>query len=196
MILIIDNYDSFTYNLYQAFLSLTKTVKVLRNDAISLQAIRDMAPLGIILSPGPGHPKDAGICVALIQELSQDIPILGICLGHQAIGFSFGAEVNRAKKVLHGKKSLIFHRRSVLFRGVSLPFEGGRYHSLAITKETLPKTLRIDAEDVEGSIMAISHETRPLFGLQFHPESILTVEGGKIMKNFVEFCETKRGYAH
>lgn len=188
MILLIDNYDSFTYNLYQVLSTLKEDVKVVRNDQISVAEIETMNLKGIVISPGPGRPEDAGICIELIQKLGKTIPILGVCLGHQAIGCAFGAQVVPSVRILHGKESLIFHYRSVLFQGVSLPFKAGRYHSLIVDRKDLPDSLQVEAEDPQGNIMALSHKTLPIFGLQFHPESILTLEGQKIIENFLQFC--------
>lgn len=186
MILLIDNYDSFTHNLYQAFAMQGEKVHIVRNDKITLSQIEEMPVKGIVLSPGPGRPEDAGICIEVIQKLGHKIPILGVCLGHQAIGVAFGGEVNRASHILHGKESLIFHYRTPLFKGVSLPFKAGRYHSLIVDK--ISPELRVDAEDESGSVMALSHRQFPIFGLQFHPESILTPEGNKIIHNWRLLC--------
>lgn len=191
MILIIDNYDSFTYNLYQALAVVTPDVQVVRNDEISIEQIEKLKPSGIILSPGPGHPENAGICIDVIKKLGKNIPILGVCLGHQAIGAAFGGVVNRATYALHGKQTLLFHNRSTLFHGISLPFQAGRYHSLIIEKISLPSELNIDAEDAEGNIMAISHREYPIYGVQFHPESILTPDGEHILNNFLNLCLKK-----
>ncbi len=188
MILIIDNYDSFTYNLYQAVAVMASEVEVVRNDEITIEQILKLKPDGIILSPGPGYPGKAGICIDVIKQLGQQIPILGVCLGHQAIGMAFGGIVSRAPHALHGKQTLLFHNRSQLFNGISLPFEAGRYHSLIVEKENLPHELNIDALDANGNIMALSHREYPIFGVQFHPESILTPEGNGILKNFLDFC--------
>ena len=188
MILIIDNYDSFTYNLYQAIAVISNEVKVIRNDAITIDEIRQLKPSGIILSPGPGHPEQAGICLDVIKQLGQEFPILGVCLGHQAIGMAFGGIVGRASEPLHGKDSLVFHNRGKLFKQVHLPFKAGRYHSLIVERNNFPLDLVIDAEDVKGNIMALSHRHYPIYGVQFHPESILTPEGVQILKNFVELC--------
>jgi anthranilate synthase component 2 len=185
MILIIDNYDSFTYNLYQSIAVMTPDVQVVRNDEITTEQVRQLKPSGIILSPGPGYPANAGICIELIQKLGKEIPILGVCLGHQAIGEAFGGVINRATTALHGKPTLLFHNRSVLFQNVHLPFMAGRYHSLIIEKISFPSELSIDAEDAQGNIMAISHREFPIFGVQFHPESILTPEGDQVLKNFI-----------
>ncbi len=192
MILLIDNYDSFTYNLFQAFAVLQEQIRIERNDRISIEEIEKMDLKGIVLSPGPGRPEDAGICIEAIQKLGHKIPIFGVCLGHQAIGIAFGGKVARATRILHGKDSLIFHNDSDLFRGVSLSFTAGRYHSLIVEREGLPDELRVDAEDPDGCIMALSHQTRPIFGLQFHPESVMTSEGPKIIKNFVDYCNARK----
>lgn len=186
MIVLIDNYDSFTYNLYQSLAVLHREIHVVRNDQISLEEIAALDVAGFVLSPGPGRPEEAGICMELIKKFGSQIPLLGICLGHQAIGAAFGAQVGPAEEIVHGKESLIFHRRGPLFKGVSLPFKAGRYHSLIVETKGLPEALVVEAEDAAGCIMALSHHTSPLFGLQFHPESILTPEGQKILKNFVE----------
>lgn len=189
MILIIDNYDSFTYNLYQAVAEINPEVKVVRNDAITVAEIKKINPNGIILSPGPGYPDKAGICIDIVQKLGQNTPILGVCLGHQAIGMAFGGIVNRAAHAVHGKQTLLFHNRSLLFNDIGLPFEAGRYHSLIVEKVSLPQVLNIDAEDADGNIMAMSHREYPIFGVQFHPESILTPQGNNILKNFLDFCD-------
>lgn len=189
MILIIDNYDSFTYNLYQAFATLHSDVRVIRNDKITIAEIKQLAPQGIVLSPGPGNPTQAGICMDVVKQLGGQIPILGVCLGHQAIGAAFGAKVDLAPEPLHGKESLIFHNRGKLFKNVHLPFKAARYHSLIVESENLPNELVIEAEDIQGNIMSLSHRSLPIYGVQFHPESILTPEGEQIMKNFVEICE-------
>ncbi len=192
MILLIDNYDSFTYNLYQGFVIAGADVKVVRNDAISIKEIEELRNLqGIILSPGPGHPTDAGICIEVIQQLGHKIPVFGVCLGHQAIGAAFGGTVDLADKVMHGKSSLIFHNRNKLFAKVHLPFQAARYHSLVVKKNDLPTVLSVEAEDVDGNIMALSHREYPIYGVQFHPESILTPEGQQIINSFVEICNAK-----
>jgi anthranilate synthase component 2 len=192
MLLLIDNYDSFTYNLYQALSLLHEEVKVIRNDQMSVEEIVSLENLeGIIVSPGPGTPEEAGICIETIQRLGEKVPILGVCLGHQAIGAAFGATIQRAEIMMHGKDSLIFHHRKHLFQGMPLPFKAGRYHSLIVSKNNLPSTLDIDAEDVAGEIMALSHSSLPIFGVQFHPESILTPQGMILLKNFVNLCLIK-----
>lgn len=187
MLLIIDNYDSFTYNLYQAIATETENVKVACNDQITLEEIEKLHPKGIVISPGPGRPESAGICIEVVQKLGLKIPILGVCLGHQAIGCAFGAKITQSQDIVHGKQSLIFHNRERLFKGMPLPFKAGRYHSLRVEK--LPIELVIDAETPDGLIMAIHHKEYPVFGVQFHPESILTPEGKTIIQNFLEICK-------
>ena len=192
MILLIDNYDSFTYNLYQALTISGAEVQVVRNDALNLAEIEALANLqGILISPGPGHPEQAGVCISVIQKLGSKIPILGVCLGHQAIGVAFGGTVDLAPQVMHGKASAIFHRRGKLFKNVHLPFQAARYHSLIVKKMDFPAQLQIEAEDAQGNIMALAHRHYPIFGVQFHPESILTPEGQQIITNFVELCHAK-----
>lgn len=191
MILLIDNYDSFTYNLYQAFVVAGAEVEVVRNDKITLSEIQNLSNLeGVVLSPGPGHPHQAGICIDVIKTFGSHVPIFGVCLGHQAIGAAFGGTVDLADRVLHGKPSLIFHNRGVLFKQVHLPFTAARYHSLVVKKFDLPTVLSVEAEDAEGNIMALAHREYPIFGVQFHPESILTPEGQQIVNNFVEYCKS------
>lgn len=185
MILLIDNYDSFTYNLYQ-YLGEFENIKVFRNDEISVNEIVKMNPQKIVISPGPKTPDDAGICIEIIKNFYKTIPILGICLGHQCIGKAFGGEIVYAKQLCHGKTSFVNHNKKGLFSGLQTPIKAARYHSLAINKETLSKDFEITAETEDGEIMAISHKKYPLYGLQFHPESIYTKEGMKIIKNFVK----------
>lgn len=187
MILIIDNYDSFTYNLYQAIAS-ERDVCVFRNDQITLEEIEKMAPEGIVLSPGPGRPEEAGICIDIIKKFGPKIPILGVCLGHQAIGIAYGGTVKRSGEILHGKSSLVFHKRRGLFKKMPLPFSAARYHSLLVVKETLPDTLQIEAETADGLIMGLKAKDHPVYGVQFHPESILTPEGQTLIENFLEIC--------
>lgn len=186
MILLIDNYDSFTHNLFQMIAQLHSNVKVVRNDKITLKQIAELAPRAIVLSPGPGRPEDAGICVDLIRAFAPTTPILGVCLGAQSMGVAFGGKVVSAPQILHGKKSPIFHRRQGLFKGCRLPFNAGRYHSLVVDRESLPSCLSIEGEDALGVIMAIQHREFLCYGVQFHPESILT-EGGELMiRNFLK----------
>jgi anthranilate synthase/aminodeoxychorismate synthase-like glutamine amidotransferase len=185
MILVIDNYDSFTYNLVQYLGEMGQTLKVFRNDKISLEAIRKLKPNYIIISPGPGSPKDAGISKAVIKEFGGKIPILGVCLGHQCIGEVFGAKIVRAKRIMHGKTSRIYHNKRDIFKGLKNPFAATRYHSLIIKKTTLPKSIEITAKTKQNEIMAVQHKKYPIFGVQFHPESILTEDGKKLLKNFL-----------
>ncbi|MCA1062984.1 aminodeoxychorismate/anthranilate synthase component II (plasmid) [Cytobacillus spongiae] len=186
MILLIDNYDSFTYNLYQYIEELGEDVLVKRNDEITLEEIKKLNPSGIILSPGPGKPENSGVCIPIIQNLHASVPILGVCLGHQAIGTVFGATIEIAGKVMHGKTSLIKHSGGGLFDYLPQPLEVMRYHSLVIKKGTLPPPLETVAMAMDdGEIMAIKHMKHPLFGVQFHPESIGTKTGKKIIQNFI-----------
>jgi len=186
MILMIDNYDSFTYNLVQYLGSLGADVKVFRNDKITLSAIKKLRPEKIVISPGPGRPEDAGISTKVIKEFSGKLPILGVCLGHQAIGYSYQGRIVIAGRLMHGKTSLIYHNRQTIFKGVPNPFEATRYHSLLIEKKTLPSCLEITAWTKDGEIMGIKHKDYPLWGVQFHPESILTKSGMDILKNFLK----------
>lgn len=185
MILMIDNYDSFTYNLVQYLQQLGAEVLVRRNDEISVEEIEDLSPEAIFLSPGPCSPKEAGVTVDVIRHFYRSIPIMGVCLGHQAIGYAFGAEVVRADRVMHGKTSPIINDGQTIFRGLPSPLTAGRYHSLIVDRESLPPCLKITAETVEGEVMGIRHETYPVEGIQFHPESILTPQGKRIIRNFL-----------
>jgi len=186
MVLIIDNYDSFTYNLYQAVGSFTTDIKVVFNDCVTIQEIETLAPSHIILSPGPGKPSDAGICKGVITHFAGKIPILGICLGHQAICEVWGATVTYAKEVLHGKKCTVhIANGNPIFRGLAPIIEAGRYHSLAALRSTLPDELLVIAETSDGEVMGVKHRVFDVFGLQFHPESILTPQGEKIIENFL-----------
>ncbi len=192
MLLIIDNYDSFTYNLYQTVAPFYKTVRVIRNDKTTIEDIKKMNPAGIILSPGPGRPENAGICVDLIREMVNSgiarIPLLGVCLGHQAITIALGGQVIQSKEICHGKDDLIFHHQAGIYHNLSSPFKAGRYHSLITERETLPSELIIDAENKHQLIMGIHHRDLPLYGVQFHPESILTPDGYLLLQNFVALC--------
>ncbi len=186
MILMIDNYDSFTYNLVQYLGELGAVVRVFRNDKITVQEIEELGPQRIVISPGPGRPEDAGICPRLIEELAGKLPILGVCLGHQAIGYVFGGRIVGAKKLMHGKTSLIYHNRKDIFKGIANPFEATRYHSLIVEKKSLPACLEITAWTKEKEIMGLKHKKYPLWGVQFHPESILTKSGKDILANFLK----------
>lgn len=185
MYLLIDNYDSFTHNLYQMISPYVEKIQIVRNDQISITQIKSLNPKGIILSPGPGTPQKASLCLDIIAYFKDKIPILGVCLGHQAIGLVFGAKIVPCFEILHGKRSKVFHQNTNLFKGLENPYLVGRYHSLCIDKDSLPQELRIDAVSESGVIMAISHTIYPCFGLQFHPESFLTVKGYKIIKKYI-----------
>jgi len=185
VILLLDNYDSFVYNLSRYVRELGEHPIVVRNDAISIDAIRALAPSHIIISPGPCTPNEAGISVDLVRELGRDTPILGVCLGHQAIGAAYGAEIVRARKPMHGKTSRIHHDGSELFAGVPSPFTATRYHSLVIAPESLPHELRVTATSEDGEIMAVAHRTDPVVGVQFHPESALTEHGYWLIDHFL-----------
>lgn len=192
MILIIDNYDSFTYNLYQGIATIYAKVCVIRNDKINIAEIKKLKPQGIILSPGPNRPEKAGICVDLVSAMAEckirPTPLLGVCLGHQAIAQAFGGDVICANDIVHGKDDLIYHHKNNLYQHLSQPFKAGRYHSLIVKRETLPRTLSIDAENQQGVIMGVHHIDLPIYGVQFHPESILTPEGQVFLRSFVGMC--------
>lgn len=187
MILVIDNYDSFTYNLVQYLGQLHDNLKVFRNDKISVSKIQQLKPQKIVISPGPGRPENAGISCELIEKLKGEIPILGVCLGHQAIGYAFGGKIIQAKKIMHGKTSMIYHDRKTIFKDVPLPFEATRYHSLVVERRSLPQSLEVIAWTKDGEIMGLKHKQFPIWGVQFHPESILTRVGLNILKNFLEY---------
>ena len=186
MILMLDNYDSFTYNLVQYFGELNAEMKVFRNDALTVSQVEHMKPEKIVISPGPGRPEDAGISVEIIQKLAGKIPILGVCLGHQAIGYAYGGKIIHARTLMHGKTSKITHDNREIFKGIEDPFEATRYHSLVIDPSTLPGELEVTATTLDDKeIMGVRHKTFPLWGVQFHPESILTKEGMNILRNFL-----------
>ncbi|MGE4354438.1 MAG: aminodeoxychorismate/anthranilate synthase component II [Oscillospiraceae bacterium] len=186
MILLIDNYDSFSYNLYQLIGTVAADIRVVRNDAMTVDEIRRLAPSHVVLSPGPGYPRDAGVCVGVVRELGAEIPILGVCLGHQAICEAFGATVSHAKKLMHGKQSdAVLDTSCPLFQNMPGHIKVARYHSLAALRDTLPGCLRVTAETDDGEVMAVMHRQFPVYGVQFHPESILTPDGLKIIKNFL-----------
>ena len=185
-ILVVDNYDSFTYNLVQYLGELGCDIQVHRNDAVSLVEISSMKPDFIVISPGPGLPSNAGISVSLVQEFAGRIPILGVCLGHQAIGEAFGAEVVRAPQLMHGKTSMIHHDNDSVLSNLPNPFEATRYHSLIVRREDLPDCLLVNAWTEDGVIMGLRHREYDLFGVQFHPESVMTREGMKILENFLQ----------
>lgn len=186
MILMLDNYDSFTYNLVQYFGELHADMKVFRNDALTVSQVEHMNPEKIVISPGPGRPEDAGISVEIIQKLAGKIPILGVCLGHQAIGYAYGGKIIHARTLMHGKTSKITHDNREIFKSIENPFEATRYHSLVIDPTTLPEELEVTATTTgDKEIMGVRHKKFPLWGVQFHPESILTKEGMNILRNFL-----------
>ena len=184
LMVVIDNYDSFTYNLVQYLGILGAKLAVFRNDEIDLAGLDALQPSHLIISPGPCSPKEAGISVAAIQHFAGRIPILGVCLGHQSLGEAFGARVIRAPRLMHGKTSLVYHDGRDIFQGIPSPFEATRYHSLIVERETLPECLEVSAQTAVGEIMGLRHKQQAIFGVQFHPESILTLEGMNILRNF------------
>lgn len=186
MILLIDNYDSFTYNLFHYLGELGANLQVFRNDKISLEEIEELMPEKIVISPGPCTPKEAGISCDVIRRFGEKTPILGVCLGHQCIGAAFGGEIIRAPSIMHGKLSEIFHDSKTIFQSLKNPFPGMRYHSLVIDPNRLPSELSISARTSDGVIMGVRHRSYPIEGVQFHPESILTEEGKKLLKNFLD----------
>ena len=194
-ILIIDNYDSFTFNLVQLFGQIGQELQVIRNDAMDVAGIRALQPLGLVISPGPGTPADAGICRQAILELHSEIPIFGVCLGHQCIGEVFGGRVVRAPVPMHGKTSAVTHQGGGLLKGLPSPLTATRYHSLMVEEATFPETLEIDARADDGTIMALHHRHRPVFGIQFHPESVMTEQGEEIVRNFLQSCGAKEAKA-
>ncbi|MCX5827034.1 MAG: aminodeoxychorismate/anthranilate synthase component II [Deltaproteobacteria bacterium] len=193
MILMIDNYDSFTYNLVQYLQQMGREVAVYRNDEITVTEIENMEIEAIFLSPGPCSPREAGVTVDIIRRFHETIPIMGVCLGHQAIGFAFGGEVVRADKVMHGKSSPIRNDGQTIFQGLPDPFTAGRYHSLIVKRDTLPSCLEVSAETEEGEIMGLRHREYPVEGIQFHPESILTPQGKRIIRNFLNLVDNGEG---
>jgi anthranilate synthase/aminodeoxychorismate synthase-like glutamine amidotransferase len=192
-ILVVDNYDSFTFNLVQYLGELGARVEVFRNDAIDVAGIRERRPDGLLLSPGPCSPNEAGVTVEAIRALAGQLPVLGVCLGHQAIGQAFGGRVVRAKAVVHGKASPVRHRGQGVFSGLPSPFAAGRYHSLAVERESLPRMLAVTASTEDGTIMGLRHRTLDVEGVQFHPESILTEHGRPLLSNWLVRCGARRG---
>jgi anthranilate synthase component 2 len=186
MILLIDNYDSFTFNLYQYMGIFTQDIKVVRNDEITIEEIKGLSPERIVLSPGPKSPKEAGICMDVVKEFYDKVPILGICLGHQCIGEAFGGTVSYAKELYHGRQSQIRHDGTGIFEGIPSPVKVARYHSLAVQRDDLPECLTVTAETDDGEIMAVKHVRYPVVGLQFHPESIYTEHGKRMVENFLK----------
>jgi anthranilate synthase component 2 len=195
-VLVIDNYDSFTYNLVQELAELGAEPTVVRNDAWTLDQVREFAPDGIVISPGPGTPEkptDVGISNDVIRELGPTIPLLGVCLGHQCIGYVFGGRIVRAPELVHGKTSQIYHRGEGVMDGLPIPFEATRYHSLVVERSSLPHELKVTAETGDELVMAVRHRTMPIEGVQFHPESVLTIEGMEILRNFLGRCAQPAG---
>ena len=184
-ILLIDNYDSFTYNLVQAFAAQGAEVLVYRNDAIDAESALAIAPTHLVISPGPGRPEDAGVSLAMIEVFADQVPMLGVCLGHQCLVSHFGGDIVRAERLMHGKTSMVKHDSRTIFAGLSEPFEAGRYHSLCANHDSLPECLELTAQTGRGEIMGVRHRELPLEGVQFHPESVLTPEGDKLMNNFI-----------
>jgi anthranilate synthase component 2 len=200
MLLMIDNYDSFTFNLVQYFGELGEDVRVIRNDEMTLPALRALRPSAIVISPGPGTPDDAGVSLEILQRLGGEVPVFGVCLGHQSIGQAFGGKVIRAKQIMHGKTSLIHHAGKGVFAGLPVPFEATRYHSLVVEQSSLPDCLEVTAwtEHADGSldeIMGLRHRTLPVEGVQFHPESILTEHGHDLLRNFLAGAGARAGDA-
>lgn len=193
MIVLVDNYDSFSYNLFQLVGAIEPDIRVIRNDAMTVAEIEALAPEAVILSPGPGRPEDAGVCVEAARTLGQRIPLLGVCLGHQAICTAWGATVSYAKELMHGKQSdTAFDRTSPLFAGLPETAPVARYHSLAAVEETIPDCLRVTARTTDGEVMAVQHTDHPIFGVQFHPESIMTPDGKTMLNNFVQLAKQLR----
>jgi len=195
MILIIDNYDSFTYNLYQYIGEINPDVVVYRNDKISIQEIRELKPSHIVISPGPGYPKDAGITEQLIKEMYKEVPILGVCLGHQAMGEAFGGTIVHADELVHGKASDVNLGECEIFNGLPTKIKAGRYHSLVVDRKTIPDELLVTAQTDDGCIMGIKHKDYPMFGIQFHPESILTENGMEIIRNFLKLNKKENEFS-
>ena len=186
MIIVIDNYDSFTYNIVQLIGAHVRDLRVYRNDAVTIEALRQLEPGGIVLSPGPGRPEKAGICVDVVRRLGPAIPVLGVCLGHQAIGLAFGGEIVHAPELMHGKTSRILHQNDPLYCNVPSPFEATRYHSLVVSPDQFPDSLQITAQTPSGTIMGLRHRSHPITGIQYHPESILTSDGRTILTNWLD----------
>jgi anthranilate synthase component II len=192
MILVVDNYDSFTYNLVHYLAELGAETHVVRNDDLTAAEAWALKPEAVLLSPGPCSPNEAGICLSLIETAAQDMPIFGVCLGHQAMGQAFGGDVVRAKTLMHGKTSPMLHEGKSVFAGLPSPFTATRYHSLAVRRETLPDVLEVTAWTADGEIMGLAHRTRPIHGVQFHPESIATEHGHELLANFLDLAGVKR----
>jgi anthranilate synthase component 2 len=186
MILVIDNYDSFTYNLVQVMGEMGAKMHIARNDQITVDEVKALQPTHIVISPGPGTPDDGGVSLDVIRTMGESTPVLGVCLGHQCIAQAYGGKVTHAPRLMHGKTSMVYHRNGGLFTGVPSPFEATRYHSLIVEEDVLPESLQVTAFTDDGEVMAIRHKTNPVLGVQFHPESILTEFGPRIVRNFLE----------
>ena len=193
MIVLIDNYDSFTYNLVQTMATIGADIRVFRNDAVTVDEVVAMQPEAVVVSPGPCTPKEAGISVELIRRMSGKLPVLGVCLGHQSLGVAFGATVSNARQIMHGKVSQVRHDGQGLYKGLSNPFPAGRYHSLAVVKATLPPELIADAFSEDEEIMGMHHVSHATYGVQFHPESVLTPSGKRLLRNFLEIVAARNG---
>jgi anthranilate synthase/aminodeoxychorismate synthase-like glutamine amidotransferase len=193
MIVLIDNYDSFTYNLVQTMATIGADIRVFRNDAVTVDEVEAMQPDAVVISPGPCTPKEAGISVELIRRMSGKLPVLGVCLGHQSLGVAFGATVSNARQIMHGKVSQVRHDGQGLYKGLSNPFPAGRYHSLAVLKSTLPPELFADAFSEDEEIMGMHHVSHATYGVQFHPESVLTPSGKRLLRNFLEIVAANSG---
>jgi anthranilate synthase/aminodeoxychorismate synthase-like glutamine amidotransferase len=185
-VLLIDNYDSFTFNLVQAFLSQGAAVTVRRNDAITVREARDLGPTHVVISPGPGRPEDSGVTIPLLLDQIPRVPVLGVCLGHQALAAALGGTVGPARRLCHGKASAVYHDARSIYQGLRNPFQAGRYHSLAVAEDGLPDELSITSYTSDGEIMGLAHGTYPAFGVQFHPESVLTPDGQRLLANFLD----------
>jgi anthranilate synthase/aminodeoxychorismate synthase-like glutamine amidotransferase len=192
MILLLDNYDSFTYNLFQLLSVLKAKVEVRRNDEIDVDAVGALRPTGIVISPGPGDPGEAGVSCDVLQRMGPETPVLGVCLGHQCMGAAFGARIVRGERPMHGKTSRVFHSGTGVFAGLPSPFEAVRYHSLVVDRGSVPDCLEITAEADDGTIMGLRHRNYPIEGVQFHPESVLTKDGPRLVENFLRQCAEVR----
>ncbi len=192
-VLLIDNYDSFTYNLVQALAILGAKITVKRHDKITVEEANALQPSHLMVSPGPGRPEDAGISVAVVSDMMSRVPVLGVCLGHQAIAHALGGRIEQAQTLMHGKASPVYHDGRTLFEGLPNPFNAGRYHSLAVTEQELPEDLVVSAYTSDGEIMGVRHRTLPTEGVQFHPESVLTPEGDRLLRNFLDLEGPERG---
>ena len=191
-VLLIDNYDSFTYNLVQALAILGAQVTVKRHDKITVEEANALQPSHLMVSPGPGRPEDAGVSVAVVSDMMSRVPVLGVCLGHQAIAYALGGRIDQAQTLMHGKASPVYHDGRTLFEGLPNPFNAGRYHSLAVAEQELPEALMVSAYTSDGEIMGVRHRTLPTEGVQFHPESVLTPEGDRLLRNFLDLDAPER----